>query len=124
MLEPGENPVAAVRRIRGGIVAYSAARSDDPHYEDRLRRAACHHALAGLTGARGLHTLAHRLARAENGRRAWLPPLHVFDRVGPIIERQPDPIGHLALIADLQADLVLLAGVPYLRDNELVDGTT
>jgi hypothetical protein len=154
ILEPGEDPAAVVRRLRGGIelavwrvcdavtgaltdvgvdnlrerlgttlAAYSAARSDDPDYEDRLRRAACEHALANLTGARRLHKLAHRLARAENRLRPWLPLLHVYDRVGPIIERQHEPIDRDALIADLQAELVLLAGVPYLFSDDIEERT-
>jgi hypothetical protein len=100
------------------LAAFYECGSSDPDYEDRLRRAACHHALGDLMGARGLHTLAHRLARAENQRRPWLPLLHVFDRVGPIIDRQPEPIDRDTLIADLQAELNLLAGVPYLFGND------
>lgn len=105
------------------LAAFYDCGSSDPDYEDRLRRAACQHALANLTGATGLHTLAHRLARAENRLRPWLPLLHVFDRVGPIIDRQPEPIDPHALIADLQAELSLLAGVPYLFGDEIEERT-
>jgi hypothetical protein len=149
ILEPGEDPAAAVCRIRGSIelavwrvcdavtraltdvgvdnlrerlgmtlVAYSAAHSDDPHYEDRLRRAACQRELADQTAATGLHRLADRLARAENELRPWLPPLHVFERVGPIKTRHPDPADRDALIADLRAELALLADVPYLPGTD------
>lgn len=154
-LQPGEEPAAAVRRLRGGIeravwhiaaaaaaalpdggrdlaerlagwlAGHTWARPGDPHYEGRLRRAACMMWLGQLTADRGMCGLAHELARRENRCRPWLPVVHVFDRISPILERcGPNPAA-AAVVAELRAELALLDAVPYLPDepDAVIGGT-
>jgi hypothetical protein len=110
-------------RLDTALIPWSCTRSDDPHYEDRLRRIACLQALGRLKDAADMRAIADELARRENYRRPWLPPQHVNARVGPIMDRHPDPADRDALIADLEAELALLADVPYLPDDEPIGGT-
>ncbi|EFG75187.1 hypothetical protein HMPREF0591_4865 [Mycobacterium parascrofulaceum ATCC BAA-614] len=150
-LQRGEEPTAAVRRIRGGIeravwhissaataalpdggrdlaerldgwlAGHTWARAGAPDYEGRLRRAACMMMLGQLTADAGMCGLAHELARRENRCRPWLPIAHVFDRMAFIVERLGGNPPAGAVIAELRAELALLDGVPYLPDD---NGTT
>lgn len=105
------------QRIDGWLSVHGGISPGDPHYEDRLRRAACMMLLGRLTADAGMCVLAHELARRENRCRPWLPIAHVFDRTAFIADRHGanPPAG--AVIADLRAELALLEAVPYLPDE-------
>lgn len=104
-------------RLDGWLAGHAWVRPADPHYEDRLRRAACMMMLAEIQADAVMGAVAHELARRENRCRAWLPTTTVFDRASFIQDRHgPNPPARV-VIDDLCAELVLLEAVPYLPDE-------
>jgi hypothetical protein len=91
--------------------------SADVHFDDRCRRAGAMNALAQVRGGdKAMQQVAAELALRECFRRPGLTPGVVFRSVEPIVDAHRHDAA--ACDAALVAELVRLADVPFLPDDD------